>query len=292
MINVLPVLSGVHPKNSQEILAKAAGKVSREDLACAFGIAFAIGQTTSVNLLFARAHRELTGFIPCDNLNFSVHRFRADMSAVTVRGYKIPAYTPEQIDYYRAHALENPAAKRFLETRRGDAVRMSDLVPTDQWVNGPFWRATLADLGFRYSMNAIWTLNNNSAFVFNLNRLDHDFSLRDRHCLNLIYPFIGVHYQRLVRRSPPIRKRQGNRPAPHPALPPYELHPPRPDTLTPRELEVMEWVGGGKTNAEIAIILGISLRTVQKHVENILRKLDLENRYAIADLALSCRDEL
>ena len=38
----------------------------------------------------------------------------------------------------------------------------------------------------------------------------------------------------------------------------------------------------GKTNHEIAIILGAKVRTVEKHMENILAKLKVENRVAAA----------
>lgn len=52
--------------------------------------------------------------------------------------------------------------------------------------------------------------------------------------------------------------------------------------LTVREIEVLQWVAGAKTNREIGIILGVSSRTVGKHVENILAKLGVENRTAAA----------
>ena len=51
--------------------------------------------------------------------------------------------------------------------------------------------------------------------------------------------------------------------------------------LTARESEVARWVVLGKTNTEVATILGISKRTVDKHMENILLKLELENRWQI-----------
>jgi DNA-binding CsgD family transcriptional regulator len=50
--------------------------------------------------------------------------------------------------------------------------------------------------------------------------------------------------------------------------------------LTRREIEVLDWITHGKRDAEIATILGISARTIGKHVENILRKLQVENRSA------------
>jgi len=48
--------------------------------------------------------------------------------------------------------------------------------------------------------------------------------------------------------------------------------------LTPRELEVLAWVSKGKTNADIGEILGMSARTVQKHLEHIYQKLGVETR--------------
>jgi DNA-binding CsgD family transcriptional regulator len=56
--------------------------------------------------------------------------------------------------------------------------------------------------------------------------------------------------------------------------------------LTPRESEILWWVTEGKTNREIAIILGRSARTVQIHLNNVYRKLGVETRTAAAMLAL------
>lgn len=56
--------------------------------------------------------------------------------------------------------------------------------------------------------------------------------------------------------------------------------------LTPREAEILLWVSQGKTNPEIAMILGIGLTTVKKHLEAIFAKLGVENRTSAAALAL------
>lgn len=48
--------------------------------------------------------------------------------------------------------------------------------------------------------------------------------------------------------------------------------------ITEREREVLQWLKTGKTNWEIAQILGISPYTVKNHVQNILRKLNVQNR--------------
>lgn len=50
--------------------------------------------------------------------------------------------------------------------------------------------------------------------------------------------------------------------------------------LTPRRTEILGWVARGKSNPEIADILGISVRTVHKHVERIYQDLGVDHRYA------------
>ena len=55
--------------------------------------------------------------------------------------------------------------------------------------------------------------------------------------------------------------------------------------LTPRETEVLSWLAKGKTNRDIAEILGMSPRTVNKHLEHIFEKLGVETRSAAAALA-------
>ncbi|TPE55366.1 response regulator transcription factor [Maribrevibacterium harenarium] len=56
--------------------------------------------------------------------------------------------------------------------------------------------------------------------------------------------------------------------------------------LTERESEVLHWLANGKTNREIAEILEMSPRTVNKHLEQIFPKLGVENRTAAAGVAL------
>lgn len=56
--------------------------------------------------------------------------------------------------------------------------------------------------------------------------------------------------------------------------------------LTRREAEVLLWVAQGKSNPEIAVILGMSDKTVKKHMQNIFGKIGVENRNAASLRAL------
>jgi len=59
----------------------------------------------------------------------------------------------------------------------------------------------------------------------------------------------------------------------------YMRKEPKPHTiLTERELEVLQLIGNGKTNQEIADTLFIGIKTVKTHVSNILSKLEVADR--------------
>lgn len=58
------------------------------------------------------------------------------------------------------------------------------------------------------------------------------------------------------------------------------------DTLTSREREILKLVGEGYKNREIADDLFISLKTVEKHRENLMKKLDLHTASALTSYAI------
>jgi two-component system response regulator NreC len=58
------------------------------------------------------------------------------------------------------------------------------------------------------------------------------------------------------------------------------------DDLTPREREVLVLIAEGLTNAEIADRLVISVKTVDRHRENIMRKLNMHNRIDLVKYAI------
>ncbi len=60
---------------------------------------------------------------------------------------------------------------------------------------------------------------------------------------------------------------------------------PRLDLLSAREVEVLDYLARGATDAEIADALRLSVRTVESHVRRILRKLGVRNRTAAALIA-------
>jgi DNA-binding response OmpR family regulator/DNA-binding CsgD family transcriptional regulator len=56
--------------------------------------------------------------------------------------------------------------------------------------------------------------------------------------------------------------------------------------ITKRESHVLLWIANGKTNKEVAEILSMSPKTVDKHLEQIYRKLGVDNRTSAATIAI------
>nr|WP_186004352.1 LuxR C-terminal-related transcriptional regulator [Gluconobacter thailandicus] len=61
--------------------------------------------------------------------------------------------------------------------------------------------------------------------------------------------------------------------------------------LTTREAQVLFWISRGKSNRDISEVLGISARTVNKHLEQIFAKLGVENRASAAAIAVKTSTE-
>jgi DNA-binding CsgD family transcriptional regulator len=95
------------------------------------------------------------------------------------------------------------------------------------------------------------------------------FSERDRAVLDLLAPHLRAGYEAVVAREWPMSIARATERA--------DLGP-----LSSRERQVLALVSEGSTNQAVASSLGISARTVQKHLEHIFRKLQVQSRTAAA----------
>ncbi|WP_254067993.1 helix-turn-helix transcriptional regulator [Acidovorax sp. SRB_14] len=109
-----------------------------------------------------------------------------------------------------------------------------------------------------------------------LQRHGQGFDGRDRERLALLRPHLAFLYRHACQRGAAL-------PGTAPPAPGPGARAPEPCSvggLTLREGQVMQWLACGKTDAEIAALLAISPRTVQKHLEHVYVKLGVETRTA------------
>jgi len=59
------------------------------------------------------------------------------------------------------------------------------------------------------------------------------------------------------------------------------------EQLTDRQRKILELIAGGKTNKEIAVVLGISTRTVEGHRESLMTKLNIHDTAGLTRYAIS-----
>ena len=74
----------------------------------------------------------------------------------------------------------------------------------------------------------------------------------------------------------------------HEAIAALDLH--RLKRLSKQQEEILRWIANGKTNREIAVILGSKHRTVDYHVQEILGKLEVSTRTQAATIYAAAQD--
>ncbi|MEP6589168.1 MAG: helix-turn-helix transcriptional regulator, partial [Polaromonas sp.] len=135
-------------------------------------------------------------------------------------------------------------------------------------------------IGLKYAIAVTLFRDRRTLVSVVLERRCLDFDERDRERLALLRPHLAFLYQHACKAAVPKDD----------TLLPCMPMPIRPPGLTQREAEVMDWLACGKTDAEIAALLSISPRTVQKHLEHIYVKLGVETRTAAVMRALAICD--
>ena len=135
--------------------------------------------------------------------------------------------------------------------------RISDLVPTDAFQETPLYNDYYRPIGIRHTMAVPIHVDQRLLVSFVFNRAASAFGDRELQLAETVRPHLANLY-RLGGTAP----RMAGAP------------------LTAREREVLEWVAAGKTNRDIASILGARPRTIEKHLERIYEKLGVETRTA------------
>ncbi|HVA37378.1 MAG TPA: helix-turn-helix transcriptional regulator [Candidatus Dormibacteraeota bacterium] len=127
-------------------------------------------------------------------------------------------------------------------------------------------RSLRTEIALRFELAAVASPAARGVVVLALGRSSTDFSERDRALAERLVPHLR---QALGSLRPDALPASGVRVWPT-------------GDLTPREHEIVRCVADGATNRIIALRLGISPRTVQKHLEHVYEKLGVETRTAAA----------
>ena len=175
-----------------------------------------------------------------------------------VYGLPAGALNAEQRAAFDRHFHQHPLV-RFHGYKGGDvAQRISDCVQFAEFRKGALYNEYYRGVRIDHAVAVPIYVRDGLLVSFVLNRTRRDFSDRERALLDLMRPYLAKLYQKASALS----------------------------ALTQREAEVLRWVAAGKSDAQIGAILGISARTVQKHLQRIYEKLGVENRTAAVNRSL------
>lgn len=150
---------------------------------------------------------------------------------------------------------------RFHSTHAaGGARRISDCVDFASFRRGALYADYYRRIGVDHVVAVPVVASPGLVMSYVLNRRGRDFADRECDLLDAMRPALSNLY----------------RFASWAGLPPE----PAGASLTPREQEVLRWVSAGKSDKQVAAALGMSVRTVHKHLENAYAKLGVRSRTA------------
>jgi DNA-binding CsgD family transcriptional regulator len=211
---------------------------------------------------------ELTTLSVCDLTNG--RRF--------VIGSPACALSPGDIACFDRYFFEHPLVRFHSGHPRAGAHRISDSLTTAAFRRTAIYNEYYRRIGVSHVLALPVHVDRRTLVSFVLNRAGHDFTDAERDLLDVARSWLAAMYRnaialdRAMRMIEALRRELADRSTGD--------APPDPLLLTAREREVLRWVGAGKSNVQIATILGTSPRTVQKHLEHVYVKLGVENRLA------------
>jgi DNA-binding CsgD family transcriptional regulator len=175
------------------------------------------------------------------------------------------AISRREIEAFDRHFFAHPLVQEHGRNATAVTKRISDLLPAGEFRRTPLYNEYYRAIGIEHVTAVPIYVDRRLLVSFVLNRAAAQFSDRERELLDIVRP----HLANLYRLSVAIDRANATPAGGWDTAP-----------LTAREREVLDWVAAGKTNRDIAAILGASPRTVEKHLERIYEKLGVETRTA------------
>jgi DNA-binding CsgD family transcriptional regulator len=190
--------------------------------------------------------------------------------------------SPEWAAYLR-HQPEHPVIAYFHRTPDAAPIplRISDFLSDRQFRSLGLYSEFFRVVGTDYQLSVPIGRSDARMVGVSLSRGCSDYSERERDCLALLRAHIvqafrnARRFERLLKLSNGDAADGDNRTADHG---PDRIRSNAP--LTKREAEILYWAAAGKTNDEIAQIVGATTGTVKKHLQHVYDKLGVPNRAA------------
>jgi DNA-binding CsgD family transcriptional regulator len=175
-----------------------------------------------------------------------------------------------EIDHWMAMNADDPYIVNLFRTGDPRPYRMSDFVTFGHFRQTAVYREVFARYGMRHLLVMTPRITDQELVLIGLTRRLHDFSDCETRALHPMRDLIAaaLDYQAQITA---IRAEIG---LGLPAVPPRRC------TLTERETQVLALIATGHTSDQAARKLGISPRTIRKHLEGVFAKANVPSRAA------------
>ncbi len=214
---------------------------------------------------FAQAGvKVLARLVPCELTTLSRCDLRGARRAVV--GVPASAVRADERAAFDRHFHVHPLVRYHAVERGTFAHRITDSLPQRQFVETALYDDYYRRIGISHVLALPLRMDGRELASFVLNRQGRDFSDVELALLDALRRPLARLFEQVC--PPPCAPRR------------IDLETARRHGLTVREGEVLGWVAAGKTDRDVAAIVGCSPRTVHKHLQRVYAKLGVETRTA------------
>ena len=196
-----------------------------------------------------------------------------------------PPLSAGQRERFARYAHQNPLIERYTRTRDGRALRFSDVVTPDELHAREIYTQFYGPLGAEHQIAFTLPHSKDRILGVALSRITTDFTDTERDLLDQARPFLIQAYRNAVRYSQALAAQTRST---APRIPEQQRLVAL--GLSGRQAQVLQLLSTGVAEPEIATRLGISQRTVQKHLQRCYRQLGVNNRSHASAIAWATID--
>jgi DNA-binding CsgD family transcriptional regulator len=180
----------------------------------------------------------------------------------------------DRVSAWVKNALDNPHVRHVQRHPEDMTVHMTtDFKSIEECRRKALWKTVYTPMKAEYQIGMPIQIEKTRAVAIVFNR-NFNFTEADRRRLTVIQPVVISAYRHFLK----LEDRQtaeAAEAAPAGWSSPAQAEPP---ALTPRLRQVMALMSEGRSNAQIARALKLSVRTIEKYVETILKKMSVRSR--------------
>jgi DNA-binding CsgD family transcriptional regulator len=244
-------------------------QLTTADLRAMLGLLGAAHSVTGTEQFADVLMGQLQGLIACDLISYNEINLVGGATHTFFEPQLVPR--PELEEAFARLIDQHPLVREFNATGNPSPLRMSDFISLPQLHKLDLYHEVFNPLETDFQLAFSVAIDADTVIGIGLNRRRQDFSDREVALMSELQPHLAAAFEHAVLREQNVHRKHEE------SLAAQKLA-----DLTPREREVALLVARGCTNRQVARTLFISERTAEKHAANVMRKLAVPSRAALA----------